>query len=1002
LGSKALEPLKHLLFQSVAVQPGVSVGAKAATNVIEGKPVTEDLGQAYAQGVVGTAIPAAGHKLAKGVLADNRVSPTGLNAEQMRNVVEMNDGMLPRLEANANDPWHPEETRAHYAEQARLMRDQNAEYTQILAGPRSPVVAKLKQWMDGSLGDIVNDAQMKLTPMAARSGSNEARAIARDFADSKRSSRWQWARVDTIIKKNFTEEQQKRMWEAGDEESVIQEMGNADFVAQQHAEGRGLAQLTPAERSAMEGLQAESRQSWDAAVDAGIVSGEGRKYYAPREFLRVASGSEGPPTPRPKVSSGTDAPPNSLTKIGTNLRTTSPSTKRRKYLFAEETEAAGKKILGEDAELARNIRALPLASARLRDAVAGRTLINKIKEAGARTGEETVHEGAVPSDSPYKWFTVDHPAFTTWKPKLAPDPATGRLSAVKDENGNVVFEKKPLYVRSDFEGPLRSVLAKDQGQIYNGLMNLKAKTMSVIMYSPLIHNAVEWGRALPAMPGKVLTFRIYFDGDRALKNIPLMQDAVRNGLVPIGGRAGRQDITSMMEAPTLGPRKSWTGETLAAIPDLFSKAAGNTVRRRIETLGDFWHNTLLWDQVARLQMGLYTNFRESLIAKGHDEQTAGRAAAHLANRYAGALPAESMSENARKFANLALFSRTFTLGNIGAMKDMFVGLPRDVQAQIGRDAGPEALKKIRSYAKRKATMTVALDLGLMYAGNSLLQDISDRLRGDKSLGEIGMGYVDRIAALLKKTKEHPFEVLAHPFDSVESLTSTSENEPGKKDRVLVGYQQDGSAIYMRNPTGKIGEEVLGWSTSPFDMVKRKLGTMVRPAWQLASNDIGFGRKLYNPDPHSTTEMVQNAGNIATAFMSAQVPVSQFESMGELARGEGETKTNLLKLFGPLMGLTFSKGAPGGPAMGELYKFEERQKYKLSQALPEIRKQIQRGNIDGAVDKMTEIGVPKGLQTYYIKTTLNPSARLTKRKEANFNASATEEEKERFYRLLNHP
>lgn len=54
-------PLKNLAFQIMGIQPGVSVAEKAAHNVADEKPVTEDLGQAYVQGVVGTAVPAAGH-----------------------------------------------------------------------------------------------------------------------------------------------------------------------------------------------------------------------------------------------------------------------------------------------------------------------------------------------------------------------------------------------------------------------------------------------------------------------------------------------------------------------------------------------------------------------------------------------------------------------------------------------------------------------------------------------------------------------------------------------------------------------------------------------------------------------------------------------------------------------------------------------------------------------------------------------------------------------------
>jgi hypothetical protein len=89
-------------------------------------------------------------------------------------------------------------------------------------------------------------------------------------------------------------------------------------------------------------------------------------------------------------------------------------------------------------------------------------------------------------------------------------------------------------------------------------------------------------------------------------------------------------------------------------------------------------------------MGLYVNFRADMIAKGIDPQTASRMAAHWANRYAGALPKEAMSDAATKVSNMLLFSRSFTLGNMGVLKDMLTGLPKDVLAQIERDAGFKA------------------------------------------------------------------------------------------------------------------------------------------------------------------------------------------------------------------------------------------------------------------------------------------------------------------------
>jgi len=59
-------PLKNLAFQAFGVQPGVNVAEKAAQNVVTGDPVSQDLSQAYASGVVGTAVPALGHVALRG------------------------------------------------------------------------------------------------------------------------------------------------------------------------------------------------------------------------------------------------------------------------------------------------------------------------------------------------------------------------------------------------------------------------------------------------------------------------------------------------------------------------------------------------------------------------------------------------------------------------------------------------------------------------------------------------------------------------------------------------------------------------------------------------------------------------------------------------------------------------------------------------------------------------------------------------------------------------
>jgi hypothetical protein len=499
------------------------------------------------------------------------------------------------------------------------------------------------------------------------------------------------------------------------------------------------------------------------------------------------------------------------------------------------------------------------------------------------------------------------------------------------------------------------------------------------------------------MPWKVGTFKVYFEGNRVKNDVAQMHEAIDGGMVPIGHRFFNQDISSIMEEPSLTPGRSWTAKIIGAVPGIFDEGAGAATMRAIDKAGDFWHNTLLWDRVGDLQAGLYANFRDELVAKGVDRQTSVRVAAHFANRFAGSLPQEAMSSGARKVANMLLFSRTFTLGNLGVMKDMLTGLPKDVLAQIERDAGqvdPAAAGYAKSLARRKAMAVVATDIGLFYIGNSILQSGLNIMLGDSSLDKEGHAYVERMQGAFNNAVDHPLAML-QPFNFLQSLSATSQNEPQRQDRLWVGNTKDGTSIYARNPAGKIGEEMIGWMTGPLDMMRRKQGTIVRPAWQILSNDRGFGRKVYDPEADSVGKYLQNAANIARVIAESQVPIGQINAASDLVKGEGDAKLNALQTFGPFGGITFSKGAPGGPAIGELYHARAQHDYDVQRAMPDLRKQIQSGDLEGARERMKELGIPPGLQRYYIRTTQNPETRLSPRVLKDFYRYATPDQLERF-------
>lgn len=802
--------------------------------------------------------------------------------------------------------------------------------------PESPIGRSLN-FMNSVLGATVKT----FNPMAA--GSDRAKASAKDWANADRKARWRFQKLDEYAEKHFTPERRQKMGAALDEMSVLTQMG-------QPTAGKGLDRLTPQERDFVERVNDMGKQIWRRATDVGLVDGEGIPYYMPRSLVNVDDDG------RVNRLGGSGE---RRADFGSGLVKNSPNLRRRNYLLPNETEDAAKKKFGDGATLVTDIRALPLALARLERAVAGRELINRIRVMGHEAGAKNVIDSAEPG-----YFTLNHPAFETFRPKLIKNEETGKYEAATDQNGNTLFDRVPIYVSKEFEGPLRALMWSHPGDAERALMQIKAVSTGTIMYSPFIHLGVEIGRAFPAMPGKILTFKFWRDGNMGRNDYATMSRAIDGGLVPIGKRGAYQDLTSIASDPVLSKSKpaqslfGIIGKAVASAVEKFNPEAADKLRLKQDALGEFYHNKLLWDRVADLQMGLYLNMERYFERKGLDAQTASRIAAHEANRFAGTLPREAMSQLSTRIANLTLFSRQFTLGNLGVLKDALTGLPGDIQAQIMRDAGPLMRKSAVSLARRKAIATVILDVGLMMAVNSLLQDFFNHLHGD-TVSKLVDGYRRRLHDALNNVAEHPSE-LFNPFYFPERLSSTWDNEPGKQDRILVGHEADGTGIYMRLPFGKIGEEFKNWMTSPVKTVESKESTILRPIMETLTNNRAFGagyqgRRVYDPEAHDLAGFAKNMGGVAETFMANMTPLDSMQSAANIIAMNGKRQDGY-KVLGPMVGLVYSHGAPGGPQVGEILAQQAQQSAAFADRLPEINKQIDEGKVQEAMTGLEELGM----------------------------------------------
>jgi hypothetical protein len=286
-----------------------------------------------------------------------------------------------------------------------------------------------------------------------------------------------------------------------------------------------------------------------------------------------------------------------------------------------------------------------------------------------------------------------------------------------------------------------------------------------------------------------------------------------------------------------------------------------------------------------------------------------------------------------------------------------------------------------------------LSAGLYYVGNALFQHAFNIFGRDSTADEELTGYARRYQDLMKDVEQDPFE-LRH---AISRLSPTYDNEPAKSDRIHIGYDKDGTAIYARNPSGKFGEEMIGYLTHPMKMLRAKFSPLAGGLLDILENDKGFGRKIY--DEHDTTL----GGDAATAFavgkhlVMKHLPEGQMMAAVDLLRGDGDPTTNKLRLLGPVFGFTASVGAPGGPARGEVFAAKEEFDARFNLAWPGIKKQAQRGDLEGARESLDRLGVPARMREGLIRNALNPADALRGGTLRNFYQSATPAQIERFER-----
>ena len=778
----------------------------------------------------------------------------------------------------------------------------------------------------------------------------------------------------------------------------------------------GLASLTAEERVDAININRKNEIAWTAAKNAGLVEGDFIPFYAARKFVEIANNSV-------YDTAGGGGAHRDWSGRGGNIYN---SIMRRKHLTRAESEAAAQQATHRNLQVIPDIRVNIIARGELQRSIAIRGAVEKLMDLQKRTDIFLASHNQPASGS----FEINHPAFK--QNKLS-------MKRTADGREELVWTQEPIYFNDDFRGGLEAMLSVNNNMALRRLMELKGKVMSLVMVSPVIHNMVIFGKALPAAPGKMISLQAYRDGNGFRERHPAEYDKfLYYGTSPIGKGGQFQMQDDILHMRQAAPGRSITSHVLSAIPDFLNMhATADAVRRGVDKAGDFWHGTLLWDRIHDLQFGLAVHFRDKMLKQGLSEAEAYRTASVMANQFVGSIPIENMGHRFRQAMNFVFFSRSFTFSNLATIKTMITGLPRGQQAAILKSAsGLQGLKRANDAAKWKARMALSTDIALYMVSNAALQSainvmglnsfaqtagagtagmVTGGLLGAKVGGGVGAlvgalggglaaslgagyttgpywtgrndldkeveGYVERLKHLQEIYYENPLWAL-NPFDdlmNLEKLSPTSLNEPRRRDRVYVGNDDKGTGIYLRNPLGKVGEEFLRWPVDTISMFTRKEGTFIKPMLEILNNDKGYGQHIYDPEWHGTLEWINGTRNVLEHLFAAQVPTDMIQGIASttgLSNAVGyadapSTEIDRLKAVGPWLGVTFSKGAPGGAQKGFEYYQKDKREFAKGEAMPGIKDQINSGQIGPAMQELVKLGFSPAAARMLIKTTINP-------------------------------
>ncbi|KKL05705.1 hypothetical protein LCGC14_2603360, partial [marine sediment metagenome] len=325
--------------------------------------------------------------------------------------------------------------------------------------------------------------------------------------------------------------------------------------------------------------------------------------------------------------------------------------------------------------------------------------------------------------------------------------------------------------------------------------------------------------------------------------------------------------------------------------------------------------------VTYAQLGTFEVLTNRIQEKNTDwsQAKADKVAAHYINTLLGTLPDTWMSRTVREAGSALVFARNWTFSNLDILTKAMTGGRKGLGTKVLSKEERQVIGSMFGKHLVKGTF------GLI-AANNIMQYMFLAITNDLKKRGLLDGAQSEIHSTFSNPKGHRFDI-----------------DTGMKTKT-------GQPMYLIGPLFRYMRDYFGFGIEPLKTLYNKAEPLLKSTIEQITNYSNWQKDEIASDGHTTWGQLKLR---AKYFVEGLTPMRMFQER------PGKSKTKFEWIV-PFLGLWIRRGAPGGPIVDELFRWEEKMGIEQEPIRNQISVDLQEGNFQKAFETAAESGIVKAL------------------------------------------